>query len=61
MASCASAGSPMEVAATGARWRVYMKPNGLLGNAYMAAIKSFRYLVFYPQMLRAMERRWQKR
>jgi Protein of unknown function (DUF2867) len=40
---------------------VYMKPNGLLGNAYMAAIKSLRYLVFYPQMLRAMERRWQKR
>ncbi len=40
---------------------VYVKPNGLLGNAYMAAIKPFRYLVVYPQMLRAMERRWQDR
>ncbi|HXV05533.1 MAG TPA: DUF2867 domain-containing protein [Solirubrobacterales bacterium] len=40
---------------------VYVKPNGLLGNAYMAAIKPFRHLVVYPQMLRAMERRWQER
>jgi hypothetical protein len=40
---------------------VYVRPNGLLGNAYMAAIKPFRYLVVYPQMLRAMERRWQER
>jgi hypothetical protein len=40
---------------------VYVKPNGLLGNAYMAAIKPFRYLVVYPQMLRTMERRWQER
>jgi hypothetical protein len=40
---------------------VYVKANGLLGNAYMAAIKPFRYLVVYPQMLRAMERRWRDR
>ena len=40
---------------------VYVRPNGLLGNAYMAAIKPFRYLVVYPQMLQAMERRWQER
>lgn len=40
---------------------VYVRPNGLLGNAYMAAIKPFRHLVLYPQMLRAMERRWQER
>jgi hypothetical protein len=40
---------------------IYVKPNGLLGNAYMAAIKPFRYLIVYPQMLRTMERRWQKR
>ena len=40
---------------------VYVRPNGLLGNAYMAAIKPFRYLVVYPQMLRTMERRWQER
>ena len=40
---------------------VYVKPNGLLGSAYMAAIKPFRYLVVYPQMLQAMERRWDAR
>lgn len=40
---------------------VYVKPNGLLGNAYMAAIKPFRHLVIYPQMLRATERRWHER
>jgi len=40
---------------------VYVRPNGLLGNAYMAAIKPFRHLVVYPQMLRAMERRWHER
>jgi hypothetical protein len=40
---------------------VYVRPNGLLGNAYMAAIKPFRYLVVYPQMLRTMEQRWQER
>jgi hypothetical protein len=40
---------------------VYVRPNGLLGNAYMAAIKPFRYLIVYPQMLREMERRWQER
>jgi Protein of unknown function (DUF2867) len=40
---------------------IYVKPNGLLGNAYMAAIKPFRYLIVYPQMLRTMERRWHER
>jgi hypothetical protein len=40
---------------------VYVKPNGLLGNAYMAAIKPFRHLIVYPQMLRATERRWHER
>ncbi|HEU0250262.1 MAG TPA: DUF2867 domain-containing protein [Solirubrobacteraceae bacterium] len=40
---------------------IYVKPNGLVGNAYMAAIKPFRHLVVYPQMFRAMERRWQQR
>jgi hypothetical protein len=40
---------------------VYVKPNGLLGNAYMAAIRPARYLVVYPQMLRTIERRWDAR
>jgi hypothetical protein len=37
---------------------VYVKPNGLLGNAYMAAIKPFRHLIVYPAMLRQLERKW---
>jgi len=40
---------------------VYVKPNGLLGSAYMAAIKPFRHLIVYPQMLRSMERGWRER
>ncbi len=37
---------------------VYAKPNGLLGTAYMAAIRPFRHRIVYPQMLRVLERRW---
>jgi hypothetical protein len=40
---------------------VYVKPNGLLGTAYMAAIKPFRHLIVYPAMLRQIEREWQGR
>ncbi len=40
---------------------VYVKPNGLLGHAYMAAINPFRHLIVYPPMLRAIERRWRER
>lgn len=40
---------------------VYVKPNGFLGNAYMAAIKPFRHLIVYPQMMREIERRWHER
>jgi hypothetical protein len=39
---------------------VYVKPNGLLGNAYMAAIKPFRHLVVYPPMMKRMGRDWQR-
>jgi len=38
---------------------VYVKPKGLFGNAYMAAIKPFRYLVVYPPMLRQIARTWE--
>lgn len=38
---------------------VYVKPNGLLGNAYMAAIKPFRYLVVYPAIQRQLKQRWE--
>lgn len=40
---------------------VYVKPNGLLGRAYMAAIRPFRHLVVYPPMLRQIERTWRER
>jgi hypothetical protein len=38
---------------------VYVKPNGLLGESYLAAIKPFRHLIVYPSMLRDIGRRWQ--
>lgn len=40
---------------------VLVKPNGLFGDAYMAAIKPFRHLIVYPTMLREFERSWQAR
>lgn len=40
---------------------VFVKPNGPVGSAYMAAIKPFRSLIVYPQMMRELERRWHER
>jgi hypothetical protein len=40
---------------------VLVKPNGLLGTAYMAAISPFRHLVVYPPLLRGIERDWRDR
>ncbi|MBA2643921.1 MAG: DUF2867 domain-containing protein [Solirubrobacterales bacterium] len=40
---------------------VLVKPNGLLGAGYMAAIKPFRHLIVYPAMLRQIERTWRAR
>ncbi len=37
---------------------VYVKPNGLLGAAYMAAIRPFRHLIVYPPMLAQIGRQW---
>jgi hypothetical protein len=44
-----------------AQLAVLVKPNGLFGNAYMAAIKPFRHLIVYPALLRQWERAWQRR
>jgi Protein of unknown function (DUF2867) len=41
-----------------AQMAIYVKPNGLLGDTYMAAIKPFRYLMVYPPMMREMARKW---
>jgi hypothetical protein len=40
---------------------VLVKPNGLLGTAYMAAIRPFRHLIVYPPMMREIERGWRAR
>ncbi|HEX2294173.1 MAG TPA: DUF2867 domain-containing protein [Actinomycetota bacterium] len=37
---------------------ILVKRNGLLGAAYMAAIKPFRHLMVYPQLMRDVERAW---
>jgi hypothetical protein len=44
-----------------AQMAVLVKPNGLLGAAYMAAIRPFRYLIVYPAILREGERDWRAR
>jgi len=40
---------------------VLVKPNGLLGSAYMAAIRPFRHLVVYPTLIRQIERAWRRK
>jgi uncharacterized protein DUF2867 len=37
---------------------VLVKPNGLLGEGYMAAIKPFRHLIVYPALMRQIGREW---
>ena len=37
---------------------ILVKPNGLLGRAYMTAITPFRYLIVYPRMLKGLGRKW---
>lgn len=39
---------------------VYVKPRGLFGRAYMAAIKPFRYLIVYPALMSEFERAWSR-
>ena len=40
---------------------VLVKPNGLFGHAYMAAIRQFRHLLVYPPMIRQIGRDWRDR
>ncbi|HEY2258935.1 MAG TPA: DUF2867 domain-containing protein [Solirubrobacteraceae bacterium] len=37
---------------------VLVKPNGLLGEGYMAAIRPFRHLIVYPPMIQGIGRAW---
>jgi hypothetical protein len=40
------------------RMAIYVKPNGLLGDAYMALIRPFRHLLVYPPMLGEIGHAW---
>ena len=37
---------------------VLVKPNGLLGTGYLAAIRPFRHLIIYPALIRQTGRAW---
>ncbi|HEY9374150.1 DUF2867 domain-containing protein [Streptomyces sp.] len=39
---------------------VLVKPNGLLGRAYMAAVAPFRILIVYPALMRMIRRGWRE-
>ncbi len=39
---------------------VLVKPNGVLGTVYMAAIRPFRRLIVYPELIRDIGRGWQR-
>jgi hypothetical protein len=41
-----------------AQMAVYVKPNGLLGSGYLAAIRPFRHLIVYPALTREIGRAW---
>lgn len=43
------------------RLAVLVKPNGLFGKTYMAAIAPFRHLLVYPPMMRDVDRQWRAR
>jgi hypothetical protein len=40
---------------------VLVRPNGLIGRAYLAAIAPFRHLIVYPLMMRDIRRNWNQR
>jgi Protein of unknown function (DUF2867) len=40
---------------------VLVRPNGLFGTAYMAAIRQFRHRIVYPPALRQLELDWRAR
>jgi Protein of unknown function (DUF2867) len=44
-----------------AQMAVLVKPNGLFGTAYMAAIRPLRHLIVYPAIMRERERDWRAR
>jgi hypothetical protein len=51
---------PHEAGGYRGQMAVLVKPNGLLGRVYMAAITPFRHLIVYPPLLREIERQWRE-
>jgi hypothetical protein len=49
---------PDEIGDYRGQMAVLVKPNGLLGTGYMAAIRPFRHLVVYPALTREIGRTW---
>lgn len=47
-----------DAAHTSSDLAILVKPRGLFGDAYMAAIRPFRHLIVYPDLLRRIERVW---
>jgi hypothetical protein len=43
-----------------AQMAVLVKPNGLFGTAYMAAMKPFRHLIVYPTVMRDGRDLWER-
>ena len=43
------------------RMAALVKPNGVFGRLYMAAIAPFRYLIIYPALTKQWERAWRER
>ena len=44
-----------------AEMAVLVRPNGVFGKLYMAAIRPFRHLIVYPPAFRVLEREWRAR
>jgi Protein of unknown function (DUF2867) len=44
-----------------AQMAILVKPNGLFGTVYMAAIRPFRHVIVYPPLMREIERSWRAR
>ena len=49
---------PDETGGYGGQMAVLVKPNGLLGTGYLAAIRPFRHLIVYPAMTKEIGRTW---
>ena len=52
---------PDEDGAWHGQMAVLVRPNGLFGHAYMAAIRPFRHLLVYPPALKMIESEWRAR